>query len=112
MTEEEKWARIQELQGVIGKAEAELRDLMEPKKGFLEQLQESLEAFDRERDGGLDYASKATEMCELLVAGLNMVNETMEGAVILRNDAFAVATSAGLIQYDTDDMEWRFTGGA
>lgn len=105
-TEDERWARIKELQGVISKAEAELKAL-EPPKSFLMELQEVLEVLDVERAAGDDYDTKGRVLGNHLAVGLNMLNDRLQGGVAVHGpNEITVGTDVGDLRWDGD--EWFF----
>lgn len=109
MANDERHARVRELYLVIDKAERELEKL-EPRKSFLEKIQEDLDEFEAERAAGENLEDKAAALCELLAAGLNSIQSALEGHVAFREGAVAISTTAGQISYDPEANEWFFVG--
>jgi DNA-binding response OmpR family regulator len=105
MTEDERFARIQELQGTIFKARDELKK-MEPPRSFLMELQEELDEMDAERAAGDDYDTKARNLGNLLAAGLNLLNEHVQGEVVVHAGEVSVGTDVGDLRWNGE--EWYF----
>lgn len=106
MSEDERWARVRELHGVIEKAERELKGL-EPSKSFLMKIQEDLDAFDAELAAGDDYVSKGHNLGNVVAAALNMMNERLQGAVSTHGSgSVTVSTDVGDLLYE--EGEWYF----
>lgn len=105
MSEEERWARVKELEGAIRKAEEELKKL-DPNKQFGKSLSALVEEVDSEIAAGEDYESKTADLCDQIVAGLNVLNEKAYGRVTIRPDSVSIGSDGGTIVYDTDREEW------
>lgn len=105
MSKDERFARMQELHGVIARAERELKG-MEPPKAFLMELQEMLDVMDAEKAAGDDYATKGRLLGNLLATGLGLLNETLQGEVLLHEGEVTIGTDVGDLRWNGD--EWYF----
>lgn len=111
MKADERSERIDELSMVVARAKRELEEL-EPRRSFLELLQEELDEFDAEKAAGENWEDKAADLCELLVTGLNSIQSVFEGYVATPGGGEVnVSTAAGSISYDPDTDEWSFMDG-
>lgn len=100
--------RALELHAIIGKAERELQSL-EPRRSFLEKLEEELHDFDARRESGNDYESIGISLANTLVDALNILNERLQGNVRMHQESLTISTDVGTMTYDVDSEEWYFT---
>lgn len=107
LPEEERSVRIMELSAIIEKANAELEKL-EPKRSFLQEVQIAIDETSAKLLSGEDWGSKGVDLCNLLVAGLNQLNESFDGIVSIQNEGVIVSTGIGRLTYDADSNEWFF----
>lgn len=105
MNKEERQKRIQELEGVISQANRELAYL-----GAGGSLGRAVKETMADIAAGETYEARGADLCEQLVAGLNALNEGVEGVVSLRSDSLTISTGVGTVTYDPDAQEWYFLG--